>query len=111
MQGKPAFALGVAVAVLALLAGCGMSDERLGRLVSDPAPYEVYTCEQLVTQEKTFADRVAELDALMRKVEADSAGSLVNAVAYKPEYIAVRGSLDQVRRIEAEKNCQAPAKR
>jgi hypothetical protein len=96
------------MAVLAgLLGGCGMSNEELGRFVADPAIYEVYTCDQLVAQDKKFADRLAELDVLMKKVEADTAGSLVNAVAYKPEYISVRGSLDQLRRVEAEKKCEA----
>jgi hypothetical protein len=50
------------------------------------------------------------------KAEADTGGSVVNALAYKPEHISVRGSLDQVRRVEADKNCEpakpgAPAKR
>ncbi len=52
----------------------------------------------------------------MKKAEADTGGSVVHALAYKPEHISVRGSLDQVRRVEADKNCEpakpgAPAKR
>jgi hypothetical protein len=99
------------VAVLALivsLGGCAMSDERLGAMVSDRALYEVSSCDQLVVQEKTFADRLAKLDALMKKAGNDTGGSVVNAVAYKPEYISVRGSLDQVHAVQADKHCEPP---
>jgi hypothetical protein len=52
----------------------------------------------------------------MKKAESDTGGAVVNAVAYKPEHISVRGSLDQVRRVQVEKNCEpakpsAPSKR
>lgn len=108
--------MSVAAALAILLGGCGMSDERLGRFVADPAQYELYSCEQLVIQEKKYADRLSELEALMKKAESDTGGAVVNAVAYKPEHISVRGSLDQVRRVQVEKNCEpakpsAPSKR
>ena len=109
MRETAASTVKAAAAVLAiLLGGCGMSDERLGRFVADPAQYELYTCEQLVVQEKKYAERLAELDVLMKKAEADTGGAVVNAVAYKPEHISVRGSLDQVRRVELEKKCEPP---
>ncbi len=45
-----------AAAVFAiLLGGCGMSDERRGKFVSDPAQYELYTCDQLGAQEVKYA--------------------------------------------------------
>jgi hypothetical protein len=97
-----------AIALAILLGGCGLSDERLGTLVSDRAQYEIYTCDQLLAQDKNLAQRLGELDALMRKAEADTGGAVVNAVAYKPEYISVRGSLDQVRAVEADKKCEPP---
>lgn len=98
----------VAAAFAALLGGCAISDERLGAFVSDRAQYELYTCDQLETQETTLTARLAELDTLMKKAEMDTGGSVVNVVAYKPEYITVRGSLDQVRRVAADKNCDPP---
>ena len=98
----------VAISLAILLGGCAMSDQQLGRLVADPAQYELYTCDQLIAQDQKYAERVAELDALMKKAESDTGGAVVNAVAYKPEYISVRGSLDQVRQVEAEKNCEKP---
>ena len=95
-------------AAAVLLAGCAVSDEKLGSLVADSAQYEVYTCPQLAGQETALKTRLAELDTLMAKAAADTGGAVVNAVAYRPEHITVRGSLDVVRRVRAEKNCPPP---
>src|SRR5438445_11698175 len=81
----PLLALGVG------LAGCaGMSDSMTSAF-ADPAKYDLYECKQLEGERKTLASRGAELQGLMAKAETGVAGSLVAELAYRNEYIAVRG--------------------
>ena len=97
-------------ALLALLTcGFAISDQQLGAYVGDRATYEGYSCTQRAAQETAFKTRIEELDGLMAKAARDTGGSVVNAVAYRPESITAHGSLDAVRRVQAEKNCPPPA--
>ena len=58
---------------------------------ADPAKYELYDCKQLETARKALAARTAELQGLMAKAETGAAGAVVAELAYRNEYIAVRG--------------------
>lgn len=82
------------VALLALglpLAGCaGMSDS-VSTAFADPAKYELYDCKQLEAERKSLANRSAELQGLMAKAETGTGGVIVSEVAYRNDYISVRG--------------------
>lgn len=74
-----------------LLSGCaGMSDS-VSTAFADPAKYELYDCKQLEAERKALAGRAAELQGLMAKAETGAGGAVVAEVAYRNDYIAIRG--------------------
>jgi hypothetical protein len=88
----PRAALTVAVFALGLgLSGCAGLSENLTSAFADPAKYDLYDCKQLETERKALTARGAELQGLMAKAETGAAGSVVAEIAYRNEYIAVRG--------------------
>ncbi len=86
-----------AVAVVALLAlgfplgGCADMSEGMTSAFADPAKYDLYECKQLETERKNLANRAAELQGLIAKAQTGVAGPVVAELAYRNEYIAVRG--------------------
>jgi hypothetical protein len=85
----PGFALG---SVLFMgLAGCANMGDNISTAFADPAKYELYECKQLETERKTLAARLTELQGLMAKADTGVAGPVVAELAYRNEYISVRG--------------------
>ena len=83
-----------AAAVLALvlsLPGCADMSDSVSLAFADPAKYDLYDCKQLEPERKRLAARSAELQGLMAKAETGVGGAVVAEVAYRNEYIAVRG--------------------
>jgi hypothetical protein len=74
-----------------LLSGCADIGENVSTAFADPAKYDLYDCKQLETERKTLANRAAELQGLMAKAETGVAGSVVSELAYRNDYVAVRG--------------------
>jgi hypothetical protein len=58
---------------------------------ADPAKYDLYDCKQLEPERKSLAARTAEVQGLMTKAETGVAGSVVAEMAYRNDYIALRG--------------------
>ena len=58
---------------------------------ADPAKYELWDCKQLGPERKRLADREAELRGLMDKAQSGTAGPLVAEMAYRNEYLTIRG--------------------
>ena len=82
----------VAWLLLALsLPGCADMSDSMSLAFADPAKYDLYDCKQLEPERKRLADRSAELQGLMAKAETGVGGAVVAEVAYRNEYIAVRG--------------------
>ena len=82
----------MSVSGLALaLAGCADIGDGMTTAFADPAKYELYDCKQLEAERKNIAVRLADLQGLMAKAETGVAGSVVAELAYRNEYIAVRG--------------------
>ena len=79
------------VALGAGLSGCAGMSDTIAPAFADPAKYQLYDCKQLEAERKTLATKTAELQGLMTKAETGVAGSVVAEVAYRNEYIAVRG--------------------
>jgi hypothetical protein len=82
------------VALLGLgfaLSGCAEMGDSMTSAFADPAKYDLYDCKQLEPERKTLAARAAELQGLMAKAETGVAGSVVSELAYRNDYIAVRG--------------------
>jgi hypothetical protein len=73
------------------LSGCADMSDSLTTAFADPAKYDLYDCKQLEPERKNLANRAAELQGLMAKAETGVAGPVVAELAYRNEYVAVRG--------------------
>lgn len=75
----------------AMLGGCAGMSDNMSTAFADPAKYELYDCKQLEAERKTLASRSAELQGLMAKAETGTGGVVVAELAYRNDYVAVRG--------------------
>jgi hypothetical protein len=73
------------------LGGCAEMGDTMTTAFADPAQYELYDCKQLESARKNLANRAAELQGLMAKAETGFAGPVVAEMAYRNDYVAVRG--------------------
>jgi hypothetical protein len=103
--------MAAAAALAASLAGCttsggGTADDTAGSFLIAPNKFAIYNCPQLADRAKALAVREKELQGLMAKAGSSPDGRFVNTVAYRPEYLSVRGETNELRRAAAEKNCK-----
>ncbi len=96
----------IAALAASALTGCA-SEESAGRFVVEPDRYVLYNCAELAVQAQANITRQHELEVLMAKAEAGSGGKLVSSVAYRPEYIQLRGEMNELRKTGTEKNCKS----
>jgi len=97
--------LSAAFALAALLGGAVMAsadDDTISNFLVAPGKYILFNCQQLDVQAKANQRRIAELEALMAK----SGSEFANAVAYRPEYLQLRGEMTDMRREAADKKCK-----
>jgi hypothetical protein len=73
------------------LAGCAGMSDNMSTAFADPAKYDFYDCKQLEAERKALAARSAELQGLMAKAETGTGGVVVAELAYRNDYVAVRG--------------------
>src|SRR5271168_4952788 len=93
------------------LFGCADMGDSLSTAFADPAKYELYDCKQLEAERKSLAARGAELLGLTNKAQAGVAGPVVAEIAYRNEYIAVRGQARNAEEAWQRNKCQeTPAK-
>jgi hypothetical protein len=81
-------------ALLALglaLSGCAEMGDSMSTAFADPAKYDFFDCKQLEAERKSLATRGAELEGLMAKAQTGFAGPVVAEVAYRNDYLYVRG--------------------
>jgi hypothetical protein len=89
---RSALRAAAALALLGLaLGGCAGMGDSMSTAFADPAQYDLYDCKQLEAARKSLAVRAADLQRLMAKAETGVGGSVVAELAYRNEYIAVRG--------------------
>jgi hypothetical protein len=74
------------------LSGCAGMSETVAPAFADPGKYELYDCKQLESERKALAARTADLQKLMDKAETGTGGAVVSELAYRNDYVAVRGS-------------------
>jgi hypothetical protein len=82
---------GLGLMLILGLAGCANMGDSMTTAFADPGKYELYDCKQLEPERKALAVRLADLQGLMSKAETGTAGTVVAELAYRNEYIAVRG--------------------
>jgi hypothetical protein len=90
LRALPRAAATLAVPML-VLSGCANMSDNVSTAFADPAKYELWDCKQLEPERKRLAMRTAELQGLMAKAETGAAGSVVAELAYRNDYVAVRG--------------------
>lgn len=98
-------ALACVLLAAAELAGCAGSEDTVGRVLVAPGGYDYYNCQQLASTAQSLRTRLQELEGLMGKSSQGAGGGLVNAMVYQPDYLNVRGQLNELRRTAAAKNC------
>jgi hypothetical protein len=85
-------AAGAVVALALTLSGCAdLGGDAWTTAFADPAAYELYDCKQLEPVRKSLAAREAELQGLMAKAQTGTGGPVVSELAYRNDYISVRG--------------------
>ena len=75
------------------LSGCAEMSDGMTAAFADPAQYDLYDCKQLEAARKGLAVKIAELQGLMAKAETGTGGAVVSELAYRNDYIAVRGQM------------------
>ena len=93
------------LALILPLAGCSTTGDPAAAVVTAPGQYELYDCPAIKVAAKGVATRQRELAGLMARAARGPAGGLVNATTYEPEYATLRGKMNQLRRVAAEKHC------
>jgi hypothetical protein len=89
---RPGCAAAALVAAGFALSGCASVSETIAPAFADPARYELYDCKQLEAERKALATRTADLQKLMDKAETGTGGAVVSELAYRNDYVGVRGS-------------------
>src|SRR5450759_493204 len=100
-------AAGMALLVLGIgLGGCADMSDSLTVAFADPAKYDLYECKQLETERKYLAGRAAELQGLMAKADTGVAGPVVAELAYRNDYVSVRGQSKFAEEAWQRNNCR-----
>jgi len=89
----------------ALLSGCANMSDGMTSAFADPAKYQLYDCKQLEAERKSLGTRMAELQGLMNKAQDGFAGPAVAEVAYRNDYLALRGQKKNADEAWAINNC------
>ena len=97
----------LASAVLAACTTTNSEDDKLSRIVSAPGKYVLFDCQALAQTKESTLLRLHELEALMKKAETTSSGVLVSNMAYRPEYLSVRGDLRDLNASMVERKCKS----
>lgn len=89
-----------------LLGACAGMSDNMSTAFADPAKYELYDCKQLETERKALASRSAELQGLMAKAETGTGGTVVAELAYRNDYVAIRGQSQLAEEAWRRNQCQ-----
>jgi len=92
-------------ALAAMVAGCAMTDDQAARFLVAPDKYVLYNCDEIAREAQAATARERELQQLMMKADVDASGRLVSAVAYRPDYLSVRGEINELRAAAIAKHC------
>ncbi|UQD69814.1 twin-arginine translocation pathway signal [Bradyrhizobium japonicum] len=90
----------------AALSGCASMTETVAPAFADPGKYQLYDCKQLEAERKALATRTADLQRLMDKAQTGAGGAVVSELAYRNDYIAVRGQSQLAEDAWRRNNCR-----
>lgn len=96
----------------AVLTGCatqnGAPDDSLSSYMVSPGKYQFYSCAQMAALEPPLRTREGELVVLIAKAESGPGGAIAATLAYRSEYLQVRGEIAELGKATAAKNCPPP---
>lgn len=95
----------LSAAAFLALAGCSLPDDMALSMV-DRGKYAFYNCDQLAATAREKANREHELRSAMTQAATGAGGQLVNAIAYRSEYLTVKGELEELQITAREKECR-----
>jgi hypothetical protein len=96
----------IAILAAATVSGCAASDDASGRFLVQPDKYQLYSCRELAEAAQGIGARQLELEGLMAKAGPDATGQFMSTIAYRPEYLQLRGQMNEIRRTSTEKKCK-----
>jgi hypothetical protein len=105
MHRRSSVSLSICVALaMALLSGCA-SDDSTARLLVAPNKYVLYNCPEISREILLKQKREKELRDLMNKDSASAGARMIGGFTYDPEYLSVRGEINDLRATATDKNC------
>jgi hypothetical protein len=102
--------LALMLALFALAAGasgCADMSDNMTTAFADPAKYDLYNCKQLEAERKTLNTRSAELQGLINKAQTTTGGTVVAELAYRNDYVAIRGQSHFLEEAWRKNRCRA----
>lgn len=105
MIGRPTTWNLTAALITAGLCGCA-SEDTAGRFLVTPDKFVLYNCAQLSDAAQANFVRQQQLEKLIAKAGTGAGGEVVSDLAYRPEYVQLRGEMNELRKANAEKNCK-----
>jgi hypothetical protein len=110
-SGLPVRMRSVAVLLAAGLGACALATDDFAPVFTDPTKYDFLPCPELAKREALIAKREQELRELMDKSAQSTGGAVVNALAYRTDYLNARGELKLVQEVAQRKDCVREVKR
>ena len=86
-----------------LLSGCTLPDDKALTMVNR-GKYALYDCFAIGTTTRESAIRERELRTAMEKASRGPGGEAVIATMYRPEYLTVKGELEELELMANKKN-------
>jgi hypothetical protein len=95
----------------AALAGCSSISEQTARVIySAPGKFDDKTCPEIDNMIIGNRARQKDLEQLMARAGQAPSGGFVNTIAYRPEYIQVRGDIELLIQAKENKQCAVASK-
>ncbi|HEX3161080.1 MAG TPA: hypothetical protein VHQ92_00750 [Pseudolabrys sp.] len=95
----------IAALTAVALSGCA-SEDTTGRFLVTPDKFVLYNCAQLSDATQANFARQQVLEKLIAKAGTGGGAEFVSDLAYRPEYVQLRGEMNELRKANAEKNCK-----
>jgi hypothetical protein len=96
---------GAAILAAALTSGCTLPDDQALKMVNR-GKYSLYDCHAIGRQTRESALRERELATAIEKASRGPGGELIIATVYRPEYLTVKGELQELELMANQKNCR-----
>jgi len=85
--------------------GCGMSGDPAASAFVAPGKYMLFQCDDIDREAKGVMARQKQLEALMAKSNASTAGQLIGDATYGTDLAGMRGQMRDLREAARDKNC------